>query len=61
MDVALLIGQAEHGPQLHGGIVPVIVVAIALLAGLGVLVRRARHEARKGGDRDPERDPGPDA
>jgi hypothetical protein len=61
MDPAVLIAQAEHGPQLHGGVVPVVIVAIALVAGLVLVARRAWHGARRRSDRDPGRDRGPEA
>jgi hypothetical protein len=61
MDPGLLIAQAEHGPQLHGGIIPMVVVAIVLVGGLVIVVRKAWKEARKGSDRDPESDRGPEA
>lgn len=57
----MLIAQVEHGPQLHGGVVPMIVVAIALVGGLVFLVRKARKKARKGSNRDPGSDRGPEA
>jgi hypothetical protein len=59
VDPGLLIAQVEHGPQLHGGIVPLIVVAVALVGGLAYLVYRGR----KGPDRDPASgsDRGPEA
>jgi hypothetical protein len=46
---------------MHGGIVPVILVGIALVAGVVVLVLRARREARKSSDPNPESDRGPEA
>jgi hypothetical protein len=61
VDPGLLIAQAEHGPGMHGGIVPVILVGIALVAGVVVLVLRARREARKSSDPNPESDRGPEA
>ncbi|HZA89552.1 MAG TPA: hypothetical protein VE401_04910 [Solirubrobacterales bacterium] len=61
MDPGLLIAQAEHGPGMHGGVLPLILVAIALVGGVVVLVLRARKEARKGSERDPESDRGPEA
>lgn len=61
MDPGLLIAQTEHGPGMHGGVVPLILVAIALVAGVVFLVVRARKEARKGSDRDPRSDRGPEA
>ena len=57
MDPGLLIAQVEHGPQLHGGIVPVILLAIALVGGVAYLI----HRGRKGGDRDSGSDRGPEA
>jgi hypothetical protein len=38
----MLIAQVEHGPQMHGGIVPMLVVAIALVGAVAYLVRRGR-------------------
>ena len=61
MDPGLLIAQAEHGPQLHGGVLPLILVAIALVGGLVVLVRKAWKESRERSERDPESDRGPEA
>jgi hypothetical protein len=61
VDPGLLIAQAEHGPGMHGGIVPVILVGIALVAGVVVLVVRARREARKSSRPSPESDRGPEA
>jgi hypothetical protein len=61
MDPGLLIAQTEHGPGMHGGVVPLILVGIALVGGVIVLVVRARKEARKRPDRDPESDRGPEA
>lgn len=58
MDPGLLIAQAEHGPQLHGGVIPLVLVAIALVGGLAFLVVRARKGARKRPDRDPGSDRG---
>jgi formate-dependent nitrite reductase membrane component NrfD len=57
VDPGLLIAQVEHGPQLHGGIVPVILLAIALVGGVAYLI----HRNRKGGDRDSGSDRGPEA
>jgi hypothetical protein len=58
VDPGLLISQVEHGPQLHGGIVPVVLMAIAVVGVLVYLVYRSR----TGSNRDPgsDRDPGPD-
>jgi hypothetical protein len=39
---ATLIAQVEHGPQMHGGIVPMVLVAIALVGGIAYLVHRGR-------------------
>jgi hypothetical protein len=61
MDPGPLIAQAEHGPGMHGGVLPLILVAIALVAGVVVLVLRTRKESRKGPDRDPDHDRGPEA
>jgi hypothetical protein len=64
VDPGLLIAQVEHGPGMHGGIVPVILVAIALVGGLTyLLVRRGRKEANRdpGSDRGPDSDRGPEA
>jgi len=41
LDPGLLIAQVEHGPGMHGGIVPVILVAIALVGGLAYLIHRS--------------------
>jgi hypothetical protein len=60
MDPGLLIAQTEHGPGMHGGVLPLILLA-ALVCGVVVLVVRARKEARKGSGRDPEGDRGPEA
>ena len=61
MDPGLLIAQADHGPGMHGGVLPLILVGIVLVGGVAVLVVRARKEAQKGSDRDPESDRGPEA
>ena len=61
MDPVPLIAQAEHGPGMHGGIVPLILVGIALVAGVVVLILRARKDARKSPDSDPESDRSPEA
>jgi hypothetical protein len=61
MDPGLLIAQAEHGPGMHGGVLPLILVGIVLVGGVVVLVLRTRKEARKGSDHDPESDRGPEA
>jgi hypothetical protein len=58
VDPGLLIGQVDHGPQLHGGPVPIVLVAIALVGGLAYLVHRGRKGARR--EPGPERDPGSD-
>ena len=45
----LLIAQVEHGPQLHGGPVLIVLLAIVLLAGLAyVLLRRGRKGSTRG-------------
>jgi hypothetical protein len=49
MDPGLLIAQVEHGPQMHGPALLVLMV-FAVVAGLVTLVRRAM--ARKRSDRD---------
>ncbi len=51
VDPGLLIAQVEHGPQLHGGIIPILLV-IVLVAGLAYLILRGR----KGSPRDPGSD-----
>ena len=56
-----LMAQAEHGPGMHGGVVPLVLVGIGLVAGVVVLVLRARKEARKSSEPDPENDRGPEA
>ncbi len=61
MDYELLIAAGGHGPQRHGpvlAIIAVVILAIAVVAGLVSLVRRAK--ARKGSDPDAasDRDPG---
>jgi hypothetical protein len=61
MDLGLLIATSHgggHGPQMHGPIV-VTLMAIALVAGLVFLVRKAK--AQKDSDRDAvsDRDPEP--
>jgi hypothetical protein len=61
VDPWLLIAQAEHGPGMHGGVIPVMLVGIAIVAGVVVLVLRARRDARKSPDRGPEGDRGPKA
>lgn len=50
MDHGLLIGQAEHGPQMHGPAL-LVLLAFALVAGVVALVRKAA--ARKRSDRNP--------
>jgi hypothetical protein len=60
MDPGLLIAQTEHGPGMHGGVLPLILLA-ALVGGVVVLIVRARKEARKASDRDAESDRGPEA
>jgi hypothetical protein len=52
VDAALLIAQVEHGPQLHGGLIPLVLVAVALIGGLAYLVYRGRRGSRR--DREPE-------
>jgi hypothetical protein len=49
MDPGLLIAQVEHGPQMHGPAL-LVLLAFAIVAGLVALVRRA--VARKRSDRD---------
>jgi hypothetical protein len=61
VDPGLLIAQVEHGPGMHGGVLPLILIGIALVGGVVVLVVRARKDARKGADRDAESDRGPEA
>jgi hypothetical protein len=59
VDYGLLIAQAEHGPGMHGGLLPVI-LGIAIVGGVVVLVLRARKQARKGPDRDSESERSPE-
>lgn len=63
LDPALLIAQVEHGPGMHGGIVGVLLVAIALVGGIAYLIHSGRKEADRepAPDRDPEGDRGPEA
>jgi hypothetical protein len=49
MDPGLLIAQVEHGPQMHGPAL-LVLLAFAIVAGLVALVRRV--VARKRSDRD---------
>ena len=60
MDYGLLIAQADHGPGMHGGLLPVI-LGTAIVGGVVVLVLRARRQARKGPDPDAERERSPKA
>jgi hypothetical protein len=50
MDTGLLIAQVEHGPQMHGPAL-LVLMAFALVAGLVALVRRAMARKRSGHDR----------
>jgi hypothetical protein len=52
VDPGLLIAQVEHGPQMHGGIVPTVAVAIGLVGGIAYLVHRGRKASHR--DRGPE-------
>jgi hypothetical protein len=63
LDPGLVIAQVEHGPGMHGGILPVILVAIALVGVLAYLVHRGRRarDREPASDRNPESDRGPEA
>jgi hypothetical protein len=49
VDLGLLIAQVEHGPQMHGPVL-LVLLAFALIAGVVALVRKAM--ASKRADRD---------
>ena len=53
MDHSLLIAQVEHGPQLHGGLLVPVLLAIAFAGGLVYLVvkRRSGSDREAQGDR----------
>jgi hypothetical protein len=53
----LLIAQVDHGPQLHGGVIPVVILAVVLVGGLAYLL----HRGRKRSDRDSGSDDRPSA
>jgi hypothetical protein len=55
MDPGLLIAQVEHGPQMHGPAL-LVLMAFALVAGLVALVRRAMARKRSDHDRVMSRD-----
>jgi hypothetical protein len=55
VDLGPLIAQVEHGPQMHGPVL-LVLLALALIAGVIALVRRAM--ANKRSDRDAD---GPEA
>jgi hypothetical protein len=50
MDPGLLIAQVEHGPQMHGPAL-LILMAFVLVAGLVALVRKAMARKRLNHDR----------
>lgn len=54
VDPGLLIAQEQHG-----GVIPVVLVAIVLVGGLAYVLYKGRK--RKGSDRDPGSDRGPEA
>jgi hypothetical protein len=55
MDPGLLIAQVEHGPQMHGPAL-LVLMAFAFLAGLVALIRRAVVRKREDHDRAIERE-----
>lgn len=62
LDRGLLIAQTNHGPGMHGGVVVMVLVAIAVVGGLVYLVKRRRRSDRDGAsDRDPASDRSPEA
>lgn len=57
MDPGLLIAQVEHGPGMHGGVLPLVLVGIAIVGGVVFLIAKARREARKSSNPESDRDP----
>jgi hypothetical protein len=60
MDVnpTFLIAQVDHGPQLHGGVIPVVILAIVLVGGLAYLLHRGRKRShRDSGSDHPDQPP----